>query len=287
MARNPASKHKLGKFIPGAFAAFADSHLSAPFGLLRVAAIAFCLIGCQREVQEHVPQIEPIRDAPELLKYLAVNGSSTKSNLTPPLRVVSEIRGSVDTVRHDPVCAVWLIQSHTSEHWSLGQELRVFFEKSNQIVRITAFARDILLPGVELITRGGCQEKLIVAEVQRPPNNSLWTYSVESNIARRITTGHALNLSPDHSKAAFMKSEEAGFHCLYLWEIATGRIEPILSLWEQDPGSGISWECDWSDDSKVLKIAGDCSGFYRNKERGSKQFKYVFLASERKMFTAD
>jgi hypothetical protein len=64
-----------------------------------------------------------------------------------------------------------------------------------------------------------------------------------------------------------------------------------MSLWEPDPGEGISWEWKWSADSKAVNISGIGGGFQHG--RGlrlfwrSKDFDFVFMVKEKKMFSVE
>jgi hypothetical protein len=157
---------------------------------------------------------------------------------------------------------------------------------------ITAFANKVLWRTYLFSDKEG-KESFIMAQVTDRPGHhcadELWSFALEKRELRRICAGSRLSVSPDRSMATFMKSDEDGFHSIHLMDIATGQMEPILSLWESDPGSGIGWDSRWSVDSRAVNISGTCGGFYHGKGMRlfwrSKQFNYLFMVKEKRMFS--
>ena len=91
-----------------------------------------------------------------------------------------------------------------------------------------------------------------------------------------IGPGHEVVVAPDRRTAAFLRSEGSlnGFHSLHVWDVGGHTVEPVLSLWEADPGSGISFTYQWSHDSKALYISGTTQGFSK---KGHQRFRYFGL----------
>jgi len=75
--------------------------------------------------------------------------------------------------------------------------------------------------------------------------------------------GYGLLSSPDHKYVAYLTSANgfSGFHNVLVYKAKEGRSTRVLSLWEADPGSGTSFSCRWSDDSRALIITGQARGW--------------------------
>ena len=101
------------------------------------------------------------------------------------------------------------------------------------------------------------------------PEYGIYQLDIERGIAQFLFPGDRLVLSPDRSVAAYVSSERfgltgGGFHTIYVWDLETDQRRPVMSLWELDPGSGISFNYAWTRDSRALLIAGSTSGVGRS-----------------------
>ncbi|HYW32800.1 MAG TPA: hypothetical protein VE869_14975 [Gemmatimonas sp.] len=56
---------------------------------------------------------------------------------------------------------------------------------------------------------------------------------------------------------ALTREAARSFHTTYVWSIRDGRLHPVVSLQESDPGSGRSYLLNWSRDGRALLITGN------------------------------
>ncbi len=87
------------------------------------------------------------------------------------------------------------------------------------------------------------------------PEDALLLLDPDSDAAEYLGPGSGVVPSPDRKKAAFLRSE-GGFHSIHVWDSGSGSIDTVMSLWEADPGSGVSFNYRWSTDSRLLLIDG-------------------------------
>lgn len=197
----------------------------------------------------------------------------------------SRIPGRILSARHDQVCSLWMIASYGGENWMEDQRFHLYFEKSAQLLEVTAVTDKGTLSEVFMLSGADCDRPLLLCEFTYRFNsscNELWTYDLRGKHWKLISNGNSPELSPDRSKAKFWRSDDFAFHCLHVWDIQTGVIKPVLSLREPDPGSGTSWDSCWSQDSKAIHVVGDCSGFTQQggDHRG---FDLVYLVGAEKL----
>jgi hypothetical protein len=93
-----------------------------------------------------------------------------------------------------------------------------------------------------------------------------------------LSPGHQLVVSPNRRHVAFLTSGNGmdGFHNIWIFDAVTGQSRRLLSLWETDPGSGTSFDYDWSHDSKALVIKGSTQGFRRDRFGQYRKFILVY-----------
>ncbi len=114
--------------------------------------------------------------------------------------------------------------------------------------------------------------------------DELWTCDLRGGDWRLISNGHLPKFSADGSQAIFWRSDDFAFHCLYVWQVKTGAIRPIVSVREGDPGSGPWWKTRWSRDSRAISIRGRCSGF-QEVAGEYQEFDFIYLVSSEKIVT--
>jgi len=102
-------------------------------------------------------------------------------------------------------------------------------------------------------------------------------------VSSRLTDGGYCKASQDHSHVAFWRADESGFHSFHILDLRSGNIDDVISMWESDPGSGISWDWGWSADSKAIYIEGACGGFYHHRKWEYKQLDLIYLVNTRQM----
>jgi hypothetical protein len=99
------------------------------------------------------------------------------------------------------------------------------------------------------------------------PEFSLYLYRLPSGPLEYWGPGHTLKPSPDRRRAILLRSGAlgSGYYSMHLWEFEQGRLTAILSLRESDPGSGRSFDYDWSSDSRAVQVTGATGGFERRR----------------------
>jgi hypothetical protein len=97
------------------------------------------------------------------------------------------------------------------------------------------------------------------------PETSLYLYPLPSGPLAYGGPGHTLKPSPDRRRAILLRSGAmaAGYYSMHLWDFDQDRLTTILSLREADPGSGRSFDYEWSADSRAVHITGATAGFRR------------------------
>jgi len=158
------------------------------------------------------------------------------------------------------------------------------------VTEITAFTNKTLWRAY-LLSSENCTNPIILTEAgstnYAPWSDALWSFTLNKNELRRICNGNSLQLSPNRKLAVFLRSDEGGFHSLHLLDLETKQIETIMSAWESDPNSGISWEWRWSADSKAINIYGSCGGFGRSHGLfwHVQEFNFIWLVKEQEFFS--
>jgi hypothetical protein len=99
------------------------------------------------------------------------------------------------------------------------------------------------------------------------PEFSLYLYRLPSGPLEYWGPGHTLKPSPDRRRAILLRSGAlgSGYYSMHLWEFEQDRLTAILSLRESDPGSGRSFDYDWSADSRAVHVTGATAGFERRR----------------------
>jgi len=268
-----------------------DTMLEARFSASLVSVVI--LIGCagcgsKDETVQKLPAFTPLTNAPALERYVTEFASPTPQGelLIPVQRHL--IAGGVISVDHNTNCWLWLIRSHTGSNYYDGQRLYLYSDKSAQFSEVKAFNGLGVREAFVLSDQNG-EHPFILASVR--PTNALWwvgellTNNLRSNAVLRMTAGDRCKVAPDHLKVGFWRANSEGFHSFHVWDLSTGCIENVISMWETDPGSGTSWQWEWSADSKALHIQGTCSGFSRSRAGGRKEFDLLYLVDTKQVFS--
>ena len=197
------------------------------------------------------------------------------------------IRGKVLRADHNDACSLWAILSYEGLRWWEKQFAYVYFEKTGELRKITVAGSKGSLRDVFVLADRDCERTFLLSSFSQmheysPEDDELWAYDLREENWALISNGHLPEISPDRSKAIFWRSDDFAFHCLYVWDIQTGDIRPILSMSEADPGSGTSWDTRWSRDSKAFNLRGQCTGF--EDARGDyMEFDFIYLVSSGKL----
>ena len=260
--------------------------------------LAGCTPRSSVEVGEKIPEIISITNVPDLNRYVLEFSKPTPREPSVPIRERKEpplpvdhslVQGRVLYADHNTNCSLWLMQSYMSSNWWEQQRLYVYSEKPKELQEITALAQKQITRGFVLSDKD-CAEPLLVMSVLGSNDwsfwtSELWTYDLRSKDAKKLSLGLLDEVSPDHSKVLFEKLDEHGFHCLFLWNVNVGQIEPMLSLREPGEGSGETWDCRWSEDSEAVNITGYCSGFSKSKWKKYTELNLIYLVNEKTFYS--
>ena len=218
------------------------------------------------------------RDVPDCFTLKERSDSEPAAPIDPAL-----VRGQILSVDRDLPTSTWLIRTREM-HPDLSTHLYALQEESGELQEIVRLPSDLDI-GWSYLCRGEREGELHVLSAMHPrrswapERDEIWSCPLAGGEATRISNGTWLTPSTDRRRAAFLRSDGAGFHCYYWLNVSTGRVQPILSLWEVDPGSGASFCCHWSQDSRVLRIHGEGLGF--EKRRGSHRiYDLVYFVDE-------
>lgn len=117
------------------------------------------------------------------------------------------------------------------------------------------------------------------------PETSLYLYPLPSGPLQYWGPGHTLKPSPDRRQAILLRSGAmaAGYYSMHSWDFEQARLTTILSLREADPGSGRSFDYDWSSDSRAVRITGATAGFQRRR-REPRSLDLVYLVGDEALY---
>ena len=250
------------------------------------------------DLVEKIPDITSITNDPEAQKYISnlswskqepvVAVSDRKEPAIPVDR--SRIQGRILEADHNTNCWMWAIQTYDGQNWTDQQKLYVYSEKDLALQEVTAFAHKTIGSQSFVLSDVNGSEPFIVTSVgwhdgYSPWADELWTYNIRTKEASRVSLGQLEDVSPDRSTVRFWRVDRNGFHCLYLWNIKSGEIEPVISMWEGDPGSGPGWDCRWSADSEAIEITGSCGGFSKKGSLKHTELNLIYLVKDKKFIS--
>ena len=155
---------------------------------------------------------------------------------------------------------------------------------AGELTEVAPFAKDRVVEAAFVCRGRSPGESCLIAALSArdavdASKDEVWSYSLATRDVRRISNGGGLTPSPDRTRVAFLRSDGAGFHRFEWCELSSGRVQPVISLWEADPCSGTSFDCIWSANSKVLRITGDGLGF-RERRGSSTEYDLAYFADE-------
>jgi len=261
--------------------------------LLTVAVVGslFGACGSRTMLTEKAPGVVSGTNVPELKLYEVEFASPVLTQNRVNERSLpfdrSSVHGQIDQIDHHTNYGMWLVLAHTGPSPSDGQKVYYYCEASGGVTRVTAYSR-MRVYSASIVSRGSGTEPFILASVL--PAGSvwyaaeLWTNRISSSTPARLTIGGVYTLAPDRSKVAFWRTDGDGYHGLHVWDVHTGEIGNVVSMREQDPGSGTSWDLRWSADSAAINIRGACSGFQRSSAVGRREFNLVYIVSRKQLF---
>jgi len=133
----------------------------------------------------------------------------------------------------------------------------------------------------QLALRGAAFVALLETRTTR---SSVFLYDIDAQHATRISAGGSVQVSPDGRSAAVLRRDEQGFCSIHVLRLADLQMDPAISIWESDPGSGVSFSYRWALDSKALLIEGTHGGFHRSDRGNVEQFKYLYFPETKQIF---
>ena len=143
----------------------------------------------------------------------------------------------------------------------------------------------LVVLGAAFFLRSTAPEKLPIE-----PGSPAATYVVEleERRARSWSSGSPRHTSPDgkarldiESHGALILGGPSGRHTI--WLEREGERRELFSLWEADPGSGLSFELSWSSDSKAVLLIGSTSGWGRF-SGASERLSVVYLVDSEELW---
>ena len=203
----------------------------------------------------------------------------------------------------DAATGAGVVQTSGGPSWTQGQRLYVRVDAAAPW-RELALPTGLMLSDATLIRRGG--RPVVVASAWQPwwpyersygrfigslidrprrAEHAVYLLDLDGGAPRYLFPGEALELSPDRRAIAYVTSENdhAGYHTVAVWRVDADAPEPVLSLWEMDPGSGRSFGYGWSLDSRALRIDGATQGFARFGAGRYRTLRLVYLVESRRL----
>lgn len=246
------------------------------------------LVGCDNQalpVVEKSPEILPWTASARVEGYRQEFQTRTNSAVASIPALGDQIQGKVFHSDFSAADAVWSIVTHGGAEWHSDQRLYLYFAALNRTIQINAFAGEALNEAYTLQTTRLEKPLVVVGVVDKGFSPYRGTICLlDGATVQRVSSGSRLIASPDHTKCIFLRMTSQGFHSLYLWERREIKPECILSLWEEDPGSGTSWKCSWAADSGAIRIKGACGGFQKRAQK-YQDIDLVYVLGERKMYS--
>jgi len=230
------------------------------------------------ELETCLPPILSVHQQPDALQYRArpvIEPGVAIADIPEPAIPVehSRIKGRVLLATRDPAVGVWVIQTYAGKHWVDSQHLYFFIESTGMLREIEDYADDHVVSHPTVLHTDTPTRSFVAFSVA-PYNRfaqsfeyELWTFELPNGPLRHVTNGYDLDASPDHTRATFLRSDDMGFHVIHAWNVSTGELRPVISMWESDPLSGASFSVDWTPDSKAVRITGDTLGFESSRDR--------------------
>ena len=252
-------------------------------------------------VEDAAPRFADV-ESPAAARYAAAPGvDSSSSNLPAEAGQSSGVAGRV--LHFDEVAELGysVLQTHAGRYWSQNQHL--YFRRTGSADwREVPLPQDFIADNPRLVRLNGRVTALVerwnswwpysrsyrrfVLSVTRPElraQYAVYALEFEGGTLHYLFPGHDIVLSPNREFAAYTTSENdiSGFHGIRVWEVGRPGSEPVLSLWEGDPGSGISFDYKWVPDSHALLIEGGTQGFLRSGPVRYRKFRLVYLVKEK------
>jgi hypothetical protein len=218
----------------------------------------------------------------------------------PPTVAVTDFpehAGAIGTTfhkRHLPEAGLALLQTHEGSSWTRGQHLylwstatRTWREYWIPEGMVVAEGRFVRVGGTDavLLTRWNPWWphgenyprfwKSLLARESRPAYG-LYALDPDSAELRYMFPGRLPVPSPDRLRVACLRSDGSGFHSVHVWSPGADTLVAVVSLWEADPGSGVSFRYYWSADSEVLFIDGTTRGFARSRMEAPRRVRLLY-----------
>jgi hypothetical protein len=248
-------------------------------------------------MEQKLPQLLPAASNPLVEQYAREFANAKTADAKPPEatgdlgEVESGLRGKVFWIDRLEPENLSVIATHEGSSWVEQQHF--YLSRAAGPPQQGAGTRELdLAPGMILemptLMKRGAETFVVVArwlpwgvpplqklsryvrsywDATLRPETSLYLYPLPSGPLTYWGPGHTLKPSPDRRLAVVLRSGAmaAGYYSMHLWDFEHDRLTTILSLREADPGSGRSFDYDWSADSRAVHITGSTGGFERRK----------------------
>ena len=253
-------------------------------GPLLLVALLGCTSSTENGVIERVPQFSQITK--EISPFLIEFGTNqVAKEASMQLQNTNALRGEVMWI--DRLQGLYVVQTSESKYWTTVRQ-RVFLcdSKGTRIEELDLHRLGgLAVKDPKLVLKGPKPVILLTCW-----NTNNWTemyifaYDIGSKEFEKVCPGWGLEVSPDRKKIAFVRTDDDGFHSIHILNVDSFHIDTIMSLWEDDPGSGISFRYRWSPDSNALLIEGRHGGFTRKNQGPVEESKILYVLDTRRVF---
>jgi hypothetical protein len=242
------------------------------------------LTGCEHsknshDVVESVPHFSPAGE--QVIPYIASFQSNYIGNVQAiSLPTGSSFQGFIQcSNRLEDACVI--LTSADRNDVTQQQHLYFYIHGRDQLMELNLAALgEIRITNPQLALQGGA----FVVLLETPTGSSICLYDIDTGRITNISPGGSVQVSPNGKSAVFLRRNEEGFCSIHILRLADLQIKTIMSLWESDPGSGVSFSYRWSLDSKVLLIEGAHGSFSRNNRGSIEQSKFFYFLESDQIF---
>ncbi len=171
-----------------------------------------------------------------------------------------------------------LLQTYTGKYWTKGQHLYVRQLDSEKWLELSVPIHNNNYYSAKAIIKhqGEISILLLHTNTKSKENwNTVHAMDIKSKEPNYLFSGHTLVVSPNRRYVIYLSSKNmwAGYHPMHVYDLKTGHSLHVMSLWEADPGSGLSFRYKWSHDSKAFLIRGTTTLIKGN----TREIKYISI----------
>lgn len=229
---------------------------------------------------ETFPSFPPGNPPESLTGYLEEFNRLRTSTPSPPQRRRQFLGGTVLHQDSLPKGGAEIVLTYGGNSWTENQQLH--YRKDTNATWNT------LQSPVRAASKAYLLKSNEVQRVLLEGNKSLLVYDLLSGKNEKLLPGRSVSISPDRRWAsAYEVIDEFGYYSLAVIDLDTLQIRKPFSIWEADPGSGISFYCNWSADSKALEFHGDVRLVDENQDIHSapiRKVRYIYYVDNGELY---